>query len=242
MTSKKKTLLATYVQKRVRAQMGSFSGNVLAWYINVPPRGEKHPPFWGGIDQFCGCSGPKHMCVWLQTSDILFQSQYQFIRKVHEGWDGNHGQFSTPPSPFSTKPIPMLEENRQVLWMVQPKTHVCMVEDYIVLYHLNFNMCSLSRFVKPGRGIVDEFLLQPHHFLSKPSPYLRKNDQFCDCSGLKHTCMWLQTGVLLFQSQYDCIRKAREACGMGIMDTFLPQIHHILQSKSTFLRENDTFC
>ena len=36
----------------------------------------------------------------------------------------------------------------------------------LVLYHLNFNISLLSRFTKPGMGIIDGFLLQPHHFLS----------------------------------------------------------------------------
>ena len=34
-----------------------------------------------------------------------------------------------------------------------------------VLHHLNFNVSLLSRFVKPGIGIIDGFLLQPHCFL-----------------------------------------------------------------------------
>ena len=57
--------------------------------------------------------------------DIFF-----LIWKVHKAWDGNDGYFSTLFSPFSTKPVAILEENRQVLLMFLPKTHVCMVVDW----------------------------------------------------------------------------------------------------------------
>ena len=42
----------------------------------------------------------------------------------------NHREFFTPTSPFSNKPIPVLEKNQQVLWLLWPKTHVCMVVDW----------------------------------------------------------------------------------------------------------------
>ena len=45
-----------------------------------------------------------------------------------------------------------------------------------VLCQFNFNISSLPRFLKHGREIVNEFLLQPHHFLSKTFSHLRKND------------------------------------------------------------------
>ena len=84
----------------------------------------KKSPFRRKIDSFCGYPGPKHMCVWLQTRIILFQSQYWLIRKVHEASDGNHGQFSSPTSPFSTKPVLILVVNGLVLWLLWPKIHV----------------------------------------------------------------------------------------------------------------------
>ena len=45
-------------------------------------------------------------------------------------------------------------------------------------------LISLSMFIKPGMGIIDGFLLQPHAFLSKQSPFWR------GCSCPKHMCAW----------------------------------------------------
>ena len=104
------------------------------------------------------------------------QGQYYFIRKVHEACDGNHGYISSPASQFATKPIPVLEENRQIVLLFWPKINVCKYGCRLVLYHLNLNISLVSRFVKPGMGIIDGFLLQPYHFLSSQSPLLREID------------------------------------------------------------------
>ena len=93
-------------------------------------------PFWRKINSFCGYYGPNHMCVWLQTKIILFQSQYWLIRKVHEAWDVNHWQFSSPTSPFYAKLALVLVENGLVLLLLWPKTHVCIVEDW---YYTSLN-------------------------------------------------------------------------------------------------------
>ena len=92
--------------------------------------------FWRYTDKFCCCSGLKHMYVWLQTGTIPFELQYQFTIKVHEACDGNHRWISTPTSPFSIKATfcLMRKVDYVVLWMFQPKTHVCVVVDccYII--------------------------------------------------------------------------------------------------------------
>ena len=46
----------------------------------------------------------------------------------------------------------------------------------LTLYHLNFTVSSLPRFVKPERGIIDGFLLQPHHFPLGQYQFWRKSD------------------------------------------------------------------
>ena len=68
----------------------------------------------------CGC----------RLEEILFQSQYWLIKNVHEAWDGNHGQFSGPTSPFSAKPALILEGNGLVLWLFWPETQMCIVLDW----------------------------------------------------------------------------------------------------------------
>ena len=40
-----------------------------------------------------------------------------------------------------------------------------------VLYYFKVNISLLERFMKPGMGIVDGFLLQPHHFILTQSPF-----------------------------------------------------------------------
>ena len=76
-----------------------------------------------------------HVCV-VVAKIILFQSQHCLIRKVHEAWDGNHGQFSSPTSQFSIKTVLMLVENGLVLLLLWPKTHVCIVVDW---YYTSLN-------------------------------------------------------------------------------------------------------
>ena len=56
--------------------------------------------------------------------------------KVHEAWDGNHGQFSSPTSPFSAKPVLILDQNGLALLPFWPETHVCMVVDW---YYTSLN-------------------------------------------------------------------------------------------------------
>ena len=85
---------------------------------------------WRKVDSFWGCFCPKHIYAWLQTRIILFHSQYWLIGKVHEAWNGYHWKISGTTSPFSTKPIPIYEENRKVSWLLWPKTHACMIVDW----------------------------------------------------------------------------------------------------------------
>ena len=55
----------------------------------------------------------------------------------------------------------------------------------LVLYPSKVNISSLSRFMNPWMGIIDYFLLQPHHFLSSKSPFWRKIEHLCGYFGSK---------------------------------------------------------
>ena len=59
------------------------------------------------------------------------------------------------------------------------------------LYYYKANIGSLGRFVKPGMGITDSFLPQPHRFLPGRSLFWRETDTLCYCSGPKHIRKWL---------------------------------------------------
>ena len=59
------------------------------------------------------------------------------------------------------------------------------------LYYSKVNIGWLERFMKPGMGIMDNFPVQPHHFLQSQPSFWRKMDVFCGCCGPKHMCVWL---------------------------------------------------
>ena len=54
--------------------------------------------------------------------------------------------------------------------------NTCVYDCRLILYQFKFNISLLSRFMKPMMRIIDEFLLQPHHFLPNKSPFWRKID------------------------------------------------------------------
>ena len=81
----------------------------------------------------------------------------------------------------------------------------------LALCQFKFNISSMSRFMKPRMEIIDGFLLQPHNFFSKKSPFGKKMDSFCGCFCLKHVCVLLQTRIILFQCKYWLIRNIHAA-------------------------------
>ena len=62
--------------------------------------------------------------------------------------------------------------------------HVCGCR--LVLYYFKVNVSLLERFTEPGMVIMDQCVLQPHHFLPRKSLFWRKTDKFCCCYGPKH--------------------------------------------------------
>ena len=67
----------------------------------------------------------------------------------------------------------------------------CVCGDRPVLYCSKVNISVLERFMKSGMGIIDGFLLQPHHFLSNQSPFWRKTNTLCSCVSQTHVYMVL---------------------------------------------------
>ena len=110
-----------------------------------------------------------------------------------------------------------------------------------VLYYFKVNISLLEMFMKPGMGIIDNFLLQPRHFVPSQTQYWRNIDKFCSCSGPKHMFILLQTDTMPFKLQYQFIVKVCEAWG-GIIDEFVLPPHHFLSKPSPFLRKIDQFC
>ena len=75
---------------------------------------QNSPHFGGKLTSFIAILA-QNKCVWLETSVILVQSQYDFVKNLHEARDGHHRYICTLTSSFFTNPIDMLEENRRVL-------------------------------------------------------------------------------------------------------------------------------
>ena len=57
-----------------------------------------------------------------------------------------------------------------------------------VLYYFKINISLLERFIEPRMVIMDECVLQPHHFLSRKSPVL--------------LLLWPKTHVCMFRDLY----------------------------------------
>ena len=49
------------------------------------------------------------------------------MSKVREAWELVQSQISSPNSPFSIKPIPLLEQECVVFWLLWLNPHVCVV-------------------------------------------------------------------------------------------------------------------
>ena len=63
--------------------------------------------------------------------------------------------------------------------------NTCMFGRRPRLYYSNVNIGWLGMFMQPGMGIMDNFTVQPHHFLPRQPPFLRKKQKFHGCSGPK---------------------------------------------------------
>ena len=63
----------------------------------------------------------------IHCADVTIKSILAHEGKVHEAWDPAHSQIYSPISPFSTKPLPILEQKCIVLWLLWSNPHVCMI-------------------------------------------------------------------------------------------------------------------
>ena len=108
------------------------------------------------------------------------------------------------------------------------------------LYHLKFNIPSLSRFMTPVMGIIDEFLLVPHHFLSNQSPFWWKIDYFVTVLAQNSYVCGCRPVLYYYKVNVRLLGRFMKP-GMGIMNKFLLKLHNFLPSRSPFWREMDTF-
>ena len=140
-----------------------------------------------------------------------------YYSKVNIGW---LGRFMKPGMAtmvnFPVQPHHFLQSQPSFWWkwtsfVAVMAQNTCVYGCRLVLYQFKFNISSLSRFMKPEMGMINKCLLQPHHFLWNKSPFWRKINSFCGCSGPKHMCGWLYTMIILFQSQYWLIGIVQEA-------------------------------
>ena len=169
----------------------------------------------------CWWCGHNPMCVWFQTAVIPCWSQYYFICKA---WDGNHRQISAPTLPNSSKQVPILEENRVFVGLFWLAKKTCMCGCRLALYCSKVNISSLKRFMKPGMGIIDTYLLQPYHFLLA-SPHFEGTLSSCWSVLAKKTCVVGCRTVLYYFKVNISSLKGFMKTGIGIIDGFLLQPH-----------------
>ena len=112
----------------------------------------------------------------------------------------------------------------------------------LVLYHLNFNISSISTFMQPGRGIMDGYLLQPYHFLPNQSLFLRKVGTSFVSVLAQNIGVWVCRPVLYYFKVNISLLGRLTKPEMRSMDTFLLQSHHFLSSQSPFWRKTDPLC
>ena len=159
------------------------------------------PHIWGKLTSFvtvlakntCLC-GDRPALHWSKVSiSILERFMKPGMGIIHE--------FLVQPHYFHIKPGPRFGwKMTSFVAILAKNTYVCGYRP--VLYYFNVNIGLLERFMKPGMGIIDKFLLQPCHFLPSQSQFWREIDKFCGCSGPKDMCAWLQTGTLPLELQY----------------------------------------
>ena len=179
------------------------------FYCNLTIFYETSPHFEGKWTRF--------VAVLAQDTCVYGYRTILYYSKVNLGW---LGRFMRPQmgimDNFPVQPHHFLQSQPSFWWQMDycvavMAQNICVYGWRLVLHQFKFNTSSLSRFMKPGIGIINGFLLQPHHFLWNKSPFWRKMNSFCDCSGPKYMCVWLFTKILLLQGQHWLIRKVHEA-------------------------------
>ena len=108
----------------------------------------------------------------------------------------------------------------------------------LVIHQLKFNISSLSRFMKPGSGMVDGFVLQ-HHHLYQTSPHFGGNTtSFVDVLA-QNTCVCVCgcRPVLYYSTVNFGLLGRFKKTQMRIMDNIPVQPRSFLQSQSSFWRK-----
>ena len=105
-------------------------------------------------------------------------------------------------------------------------------------YHLNFTISSLSGLAKHGRGIIDKFLLQPHHFFVEPVPTLEEHCLVLWLFWSKtHMCVVVDQWYMYYSEVNISLLGRFTKPGMGILDNFLLQPCKFTLSQCPFWRE-----
>ena len=141
----------------------------------------------------------RHVCMivdWYYTSLNSILVYYQ--GSWSPGWESKMNFYSNLATFYPTNPNFGGEPTSFVAALAQ---NTCVHGCRLVLYDLNFNTISILRFTRPQREIIDEFVLQTHHFLPKPSPYLRKIDLF-------FLLFWLKTHVCALIDRWYAVSKS----------------------------------
>ena len=119
------------------------------------------------------------------------------------------GFLCTQTLPFYTKQVQTLEENRVVVGLCWQKDMYVLVQTGVMLLKSQYS------FIRKVREAWDEnhshFSTPTSPFYTKQVPIFRITKYMTGCFGQKDIYVWLQTGVILLQSQDYFIRKVHEA-------------------------------
>ena len=86
---------------------------------------QSQSPFLRKLDQFCGWSGPKRMCVWFQTGTTPLELQYLFIKRFTTTGLGIVDGHLLQPRHFLPSQSPFLRKSDQFCsWSGQKHMHV----------------------------------------------------------------------------------------------------------------------
>ena len=88
------------------------------------------PHFGGKWTSFVPILAQKTCVYGCRLVLYLFKYNISLLLRFMKPGMGIMVKISSPTSPFSAKPALILEENGLVLWLLWPKTHVCMVLDW----------------------------------------------------------------------------------------------------------------
>ena len=112
-----------------------------------------------------------------------------------------------------------------------PAQNTCVCGHKPALYYSKVSVSVLERFMKPGMGIIDNFLLQTHHLLQSKSTFWGKATNFV--AVLAQSICVYGFRLILYPLNFKISSWERfMKIGRGIKDSFLVHLYHIIPRRT----------